>query len=220
MASVEFLNVEKIYPGGTRAVEDLCLKIEPGELLVLVGPSGCGKTTALRLLAGLEQPTRGEMRIGGTVVNRTPPHLRDVAMVFQGHALYPHLTIRENMAFPLRLRKCSREETTRLVEETALSLGLAELLDRKPESLSGGQLQKAAMGRALVRDPQALLLDEPLSNLDARLRQRVRSEIAAARRRTKTTTLYVTHDQTEAMSLGDRLAVMKSGRLQQAGTAR
>jgi ABC-type sugar transport system ATPase subunit len=220
MARVGLEGVEKVYPGGTRALADLTLAVEDGELLVVVGPSGCGKSTLLRLVAGLEEPTRGTVRIGEAVVNGVAPQRRNVAMVFQDYALYPHLSARRNLEFPLRMRRLPRAEVHRRVEAVAALLDLAPLLDRLPRELSGGQRQRVAMGRALVRDPAAFLLDEPLSNLDARLRAQVRAEILAIQRRTRTTMLYVTHDQVEAMTLGDRIAVLDRGRLQQVAPPR
>jgi multiple sugar transport system ATP-binding protein len=215
MAAVSFLQVSKTFPDGTRALEDLDLAVTDGELMVLVGPSGCGKTTALRLLAGLEAPTAGEILIGGQVVNGWSAQRRNVALVFQNYALYPHMTVRANLAFPLRMKKFPRPDIQRRVEEAARLLGLTGLLERKPAQLSGGQRQRVAMGRAIVRDPSVFLMDEPLSNLDAKLRVQIRTEIAALQRRFNATTLYVTHDQVEAMTLGDRVAVMEAGRLQQ-----
>ncbi|HEV2810430.1 MAG TPA: sn-glycerol-3-phosphate ABC transporter ATP-binding protein UgpC [Acidimicrobiales bacterium] len=215
MAEVVLEEVTKVFPDGTTAVADLDLDIGDGEFLVLVGPSGCGKTTALRMVAGLEDISGGRVRIGERVVNDVPPKDRDIAMVFQNYALYPHLSVGENMGFGLRLRKVSKEEIARRVEEAARILGLDELLDRKPRNLSGGQRQRVAMGRAIVRQPQAFLMDEPLSNLDAKLRVQMRAEIARIQQDLRVTTLYVTHDQTEAMTMGDRVAVMKRGVLQQ-----
>jgi multiple sugar transport system ATP-binding protein len=208
-------HVGKVYDDGTRAVTDLSIDIGDGELLVFVGPSGCGKTTALRMVAGLESISEGEVRIGDRVVNHVPPRDRDVAMVFQSYALYPHLTVRDNIGFGLTLRKVPKDELRRQVEEAARVLGLAEYLDRKPRNLSGGQRQRVAMGRAIVRHPQAFLMDEPLSNLDAKLRVQTRAEIARIQRDLNVTTIYVTHDQVEAMTLGHRVAVMKKGVLQQ-----
>jgi multiple sugar transport system ATP-binding protein len=207
--------VSKVYPDGTAAVNDLDLVIGDGELLVLVGPSGCGKTTALRMVAGLEEVSSGKICIGDRVVNDVPPRDRDVAMVFQSYALYPHLTVAQNIGFGLKLRKVAKDEVGRRVGEAARILGLEEQLSRKPRHLSGGQRQRVAMGRAIVREPQAFLMDEPLSNLDAKLRVQMRAEIARTQRGLKTTTIYVTHDQTEAMTLGDRVAVMSKGVLQQ-----
>ena len=215
MAEVALTNVGKVYPDGTRAVTDLNLRIADGEFLVLVGPSGCGKTTALRMVAGLEEISEGEITIGGRVVNRVPARDRDVAMVFQSYALYPHLSVRDNIGFGLSLRKMPKAEIRKRVERAAEALGLTEHLDRKPRNLSGGQRQRVAMGRAIVREPQAFLMDEPLSNLDAKLRVQMRAEIARIQRDLGVTTIYVTHDQTEAMTLGDRVAVMKKGELQQ-----
>jgi multiple sugar transport system ATP-binding protein len=215
VATLTLAGVGKVYDDGTRAVSDLNLKIEDGEFLVFVGPSGCGKTTALRMVAGLESITEGEVLIGDRVVNDVPPRDRDVAMVFQSYALYPHLTVRDNIAFGLTLRKVPKPELKRRVEEAAAILGLSEYLDRKPRNLSGGQRQRVAMGRAIVREPQAFLMDEPLSNLDAKLRVQMRAEIARIQRDLHVTTIYVTHDQIEAMTLGHRVAVMKKGVLQQ-----
>jgi multiple sugar transport system ATP-binding protein len=215
MAAVTFNHVSKVYPDGTRAVSGMDLDSEDGEFIVLVGPSGCGKTTALRMLAGLEDITEGEIKIGDRVVNRVPARDRDIAMVFQSYALYPHLTVRQNMAFGLRLRKIDKQEVDRRVENAARILGLDQLLDKKPRALSGGQRQRVAMGRAIVREPQAFLMDEPLSNLDAKLRVQVRAEISALQRNLGVTTVYVTHDQVEAMTMGDRVAVMRKGELQQ-----
>ncbi|MFP4606724.1 MAG: ABC transporter ATP-binding protein [Thiohalospira sp.] len=207
--------VGKTFPDGTAAVRDLSLEVADGELVVLVGPSGCGKSTVLRLIAGLEAATAGTVRIGGRTVNDTGPGERDVAMVFQNYALYPHMTVRGNLEFPLRMRGLGRAERRRRAEEAARLLGITELLERRPKALSGGQRQRAAMGRALVRDPAVFLMDEPLSNLDAKLRVRIRAEIAALQRRLGATTIYVTHDQAEAMTLGDRVAVLRDGVLQQ-----
>ncbi|WP_141575129.1 ABC transporter ATP-binding protein [Actinomadura sp. WMMA1423] len=215
MAEVDLTSVGKVYPDGTRAVTDLNLHIEDGEFLVLVGPSGCGKTTALRMVAGLEEISEGEVTIGGRVVNRVPSRDRDVAMVFQSYALYPHLSVRDNIGFGLSLRKLPKAEIREKVDKAAQTLGLTDYLDKKPRNLSGGQRQRVAMGRAIVREPQAFLMDEPLSNLDAKLRVQMRAEIARIQRDLGVTTIYVTHDQTEAMTLGDRVAVMKKGRLQQ-----
>jgi multiple sugar transport system ATP-binding protein len=207
--------VAKVYADGTEAVADLDLDIGDGEFMVLVGPSGCGKTTALRMVAGLEEITRGTVAIGDHIVNALAPKDRNVAMVFQNYALYPHLNVFDNMAFGLRLRKTPKSEVDRRVREAASVLGLTEFLDRKPKNLSGGQRQRVAMGRAIVRDPLAFLMDEPLSNLDAKLRVQMRAEISRIQADLGTTTIYVTHDQTEAMTMGDRVAVMKKGRLQQ-----
>ncbi|MFD0690323.1 ABC transporter ATP-binding protein [Actinomadura fibrosa] len=215
MAEVDLTSVGKVYPDGTRAVTDLNLSIADGEFLVLVGPSGCGKTTALRMVAGLEDISEGEITIGGRVVNRVPARDRDVAMVFQSYALYPHLSVRDNIGFGLSLRKLPKAEIREKVDRAAEILGLTDHLSRKPRNLSGGQRQRVAMGRAIVREPQAFLMDEPLSNLDAKLRVQMRAEIARIQRDLGVTTIYVTHDQTEAMTLGDRVAVMKKGELQQ-----
>jgi multiple sugar transport system ATP-binding protein len=215
MAGVTFEDVAKIYPDGTRAVNDLDLQIEEGEFMVLVGPSGCGKSTALRMVAGLEEISEGVLRIGERVVNHVPARDRDIAMVFQSYALYPHLSVRENIAFGLKLRKMPKDEISKRVEDAARVLGLDGLLDRKPRALSGGQRQRVAMGRAIVRQPAAFLMDEPLSNLDAKLRVQMRAEIARLQRDLETTTIYVTHDQVEAMTMGDRVAVMRKGELQQ-----
>jgi multiple sugar transport system ATP-binding protein len=215
MARIALSHVGKVYEDGTRAVTDLNMEIEDGEFLVFVGPSGCGKTTALRMVAGLESITEGEVSIGEKVVNNVPPRDRDVAMVFQSYALYPHLSVRENIAFGLTLRKVPKQELNKRVEEAARVLGLSEYLDRKPRNLSGGQRQRVAMGRAIVRQPQAFLMDEPLSNLDAKLRVQMRAEIGRLQRDLNVTTIYVTHDQTEAMTLGHRVAVIKKGALQQ-----
>jgi len=212
---VTFEHVGKVYADGTRAVEDLNLEVDDGEFVVLVGPSGCGKTTALRMVAGLEEITEGSIRIGDTVVNKLPPPKRDIAMVFQNYALYPQMTVYDNIAFGLKMRKISKAEIKPRVEGIARVLGLEELLKRKPGVLSGGQRQRVAMGRAIVRDPQAFLMDEPLSNLDAKLRVQMRGEIARIQRELGATTIYVTHDQVEAMTMGDRVAVMRRGVLQQ-----
>ena len=215
MAEVVLARVGKVYPDGTRAVGDLNLNVADGEFLVLVGPSGCGKTTALRMVAGLEEISEGSVSVGGRVVNRVPSRDRDVAMVFQSYALYPHLSVRQNIGFGLTLRKLPKAEIRKRVDEAARTLGLEEYLDRRPRNLSGGQRQRVAMGRAIVREPQAFLMDEPLSNLDAKLRVQMRAEIARIQRDLGVTTIYVTHDQTEAMTLGHRVAVMKRGELQQ-----
>ncbi len=215
MADVVFESAGKVYPNGTRALADFNLHVQDGEFMVFVGPSGCGKTTALRMTAGLETVTEGEIRIGDRVVNRLDPQDRDVAMVFQNYALYPHMSVRENMGFGLKMQKVSREERRRRVEDIARILGLSELLERKPRHLSGGQRQRVAMGRAIVRNPAAFLMDEPLSNLDARLRVQMRAEISRIQRDVGATTIYVTHDQVEAMTMGDRVAVLRKGRLQQ-----
>jgi len=218
MAEVEFRDVTRRYPGGVIALNRFNLTVSDGEFLILVGPSGCGKSTALRLLAGLDKPTSGEIRIGGTVVNGLAPGERDIAMVFQNYALYPHMSVFRNLAYGLRQRKTPRAEVERRVRETAKLLEIDQLLDRKPGQLSGGQRQRVAMGRALVRDPQAFLLDEPLSNLDAKLRNQVRGDLKRLHRELPVTSIYVTHDQVEAMTLGDRLCVMAGGEVQQIGT--
>lgn len=218
MAEIVLDHVSKSYPDGATAVHDLNLTIADGEFLILVGPSGCGKTTTLNMIAGLEDISSGELRIGGERVNEKAPKDRDIAMVFQSYALYPHMTVRQNIAFPLTLAKMKKSEIAQKVEETAKTLDLTELLDRKPSQLSGGQRQRVAMGRAIVRHPKAFLMDEPLSNLDAKLRVQMRGEIARLQKRLGTTTVYVTHDQTEAMTLGDRVVVMHSGVAQQIGT--
>jgi multiple sugar transport system ATP-binding protein len=218
MAEIVLEHVNKSYPDGATAVKDLNVTIADGEFLILVGPSGCGKTTTLNMIAGLEDISSGELRIGGERVNEKSPKDRDIAMVFQSYALYPHMTVRQNIAFPLTLAKMKKADIAQKVEETAKILDLAELLDRKPSQLSGGQRQRVAMGRAIVRDPKAFLMDEPLSNLDAKLRVQMRSEIARLQKRLGTTTVYVTHDQTEAMTLGDRVVVMHGGAAQQIGT--
>jgi ABC-type sugar transport system ATPase subunit len=218
MAPVVFETVSKVFPGGTTAVDALDLEIGDGELMVLVGPSGCGKSTALRMIAGLEGPTSGTIRIGERDMAGLSPGARDVAMVFQSYALYPHMTVRDNLAFPLRRRRMAREEIGRRVAATAEMLELDDLLKRRPAQLSGGQRQRVAMGRALIREPVAFLLDEPLSNLDAKLRTELRAELKRLHRRLGTTMVYVTHDQIEAMTLGDRIAVMNRGRLQQVGS--
>jgi multiple sugar transport system ATP-binding protein len=215
VADVTLSEVGKVYADGTRAVTGLNLDVADGEFLVLVGPSGCGKTTALRMVAGLEDISEGEVRIGDRVVNRVPARDRDIAMVFQSYALYPHLKVYDNIAFGLQLRKLPKNEIDRRVVEAARILGLEEYLQRKPRNLSGGQRQRVAMGRAIVREPQAFLMDEPLSNLDAKLRVQMRADVARIQRDLGTTTIYVTHDQVEAMTLGDRVAVMKKGVLQQ-----
>jgi multiple sugar transport system ATP-binding protein len=217
MAGVELAQIWKSF-GEVEVLRDLSLEIADHEFMVLVGPSGCGKSTALRLVAGLEQPTRGEIRIGGRVVNALPPKDRDIAMVFQNYALYPHMTVRANLGFGLRMRRTSREEIERRVAEAARMLRLEELLDRLPKQLSGGQRQRVAVGRAVVRHPTAFLFDEPLSNLDAKLRLETRAEIVSLHAQLRTTTIYVTHDQVEAMTMGQRLAVLHQGRLQQVGT--
>ena len=218
MSAITINEVSKRYRDGTLAVHDLSLDVADGEFMILVGPSGCGKTTLLRMLAGLEQVTGGTISIGDRVVNELEPRERDIAMVFQNYALYPHMTVARNMGFALKRAKVPAAEITRKVQEAADLLGITDQLDRKPANLSGGQRQRVAMGRAIVRDPQAYLMDEPLSNLDAKLRLQMRSEIVRIQRRLSTTTVYVTHDQTEAMTLGDRVAVMRDGVLQQVGT--
>jgi len=216
MATVTFENVNKSY-GDFQAVKDLNLEIGDGEFMVLVGPSGCGKTTSLRMIAGLEEITSGTLRIGDRVVNDVPPKDRDIAMVFQSYALYPHMSVRENLAFGLKLRKVPKAEIERRVNETAETIQLGKLLDRKPKELSGGQRQRVALGRAIVREPAVFLMDEPLSNLDAKLRVQTRAEIARLHQRLKTTIVYVTHDQVEAMTMGSRIAVMNDGIMQQVG---
>ncbi len=220
MAGITLKSVTKRYPDGTEAVSGLDLDIADGEFMILVGPSGCGKSTALRMIAGLEDISDGELDIGGEVVNDRAPRDRDIAMVFQNYALYPHMTVRENMGFALKLAKVDQAEIDRKVEEAARILDLEQHLDRKPANLSGGQRQRVAMGRAIVRSPKAFLMDEPLSNLDAKLRVQMRTEVSRLQRDLGTTTVYVTHDQTEAMTLGDRVAVMRSGVLQQVDTPR
>jgi multiple sugar transport system ATP-binding protein len=218
MAEIALDRVWKRYPDGFEAVKDMSLSIADGEFMILVGPSGCGKSTALRMIAGLEEITDGELVIGGERVNELAPRDRDIAMVFQNYALYPHMTVRENMGFALKLAKVPRAEIERKVSEAAEILELQQHLDRKPANLSGGQRQRVAMGRAIVRDPKAFLMDEPLSNLDAKLRVQMRTEVARIQQRLGTTTIYVTHDQTEAMTLGDRVAVMRGGVIQQVDT--
>jgi multiple sugar transport system ATP-binding protein len=220
MADIKLHDVTKRYPDGTEAVKQMNLEIKDGEFMILVGPSGCGKSTALRMIAGLEDISDGEMLIGDKVVNNLAPRDRDIAMVFQNYALYPHMTVRENMGFALKLAKVPQAEIDKKVEDAARILDLTDHLDRKPSNLSGGQRQRVAMGRAIVRDPQAFLMDEPLSNLDAKLRVQMRTEVARLQRDLSTTMVYVTHDQTEAMTLGDRVAVMRSGVLQQVDTPR
>src|ERR671932_206066 len=215
MADVELDHIWKRYPDGFEAVRDMDLDIADGEFVILVGPSGCGKSTALRMVAGLEDITEGELRIGGEVVNQRAPKDRDIAMVFQNYALYPHMSVRDNMGFALKLRGAPKEEIDSKVGEAARILDLEQHLDRKPANLSGGQRQRVAMGRAIVREPKAFLMDEPLSNLDAKLRVEMRAAVSRLQRRLETTTVYVTHDQTEAMTLGDRVAVMRAGILQQ-----
>ncbi|HSL10779.1 MAG TPA: ATP-binding cassette domain-containing protein, partial [Actinomycetota bacterium] len=218
MAQIALDGVAKVYPDGTEAVRDLNLAIEDGEFMVFVGPSGCGKTTALRMIAGLEDISRGTVTIGDRVVNDVPSKDRDVAMVFQNYALYPHLSVYDNMAFGLRLRKTDKATIDERVKKAAAVLGLSQFIERKPRNLSGGQRQRVAMGRAIVREPQVFLMDEPLSNLDAKLRVQMRAEIARIQRDLGVTTLYVTHDQTEAMTMGDRVAVIRKGQLQQIDT--
>ena len=220
MADIEFDDVTKRYADGFEAVKQMNVKIEDGEFMILVGPSGCGKSTALRMIAGLEEISDGELRIGGQVVNELGPKERDIAMVFQSYALYPHMTVRDNMGFALKLSGASKDEINRRVEDAARILDLEQHLDRKPANLSGGQRQRVAMGRAIVREPKAYLMDEPLSNLDAKLRVQMRTEVARIQQRTSTTTVYVTHDQTEALTLGDRVAVMRAGVVQQVDTPR
>ena len=220
MAEIAYEHVAKIYPDGTQAVHDLQLEIQDGELMVLVGPSGCGKTTALRMLAGLEEISDGEIRIGDRVVNDLTPRDRDIAMVFQSYALYPHMTVYDNLAFGLKLHKVPKSEIKERVQRAAKILQIEDFLKRKPRALSGGQRQRVAMGRAIVREPQAFLMDEPLSNLDAKLRVQMRAEIHQLQRRLGVTTIYVTHDQVEAMTMGDRVAVMNAGHLQQVDTTR
>ncbi|HEV7175417.1 MAG TPA: sn-glycerol-3-phosphate ABC transporter ATP-binding protein UgpC [Solirubrobacteraceae bacterium] len=217
MAEIQFDDVTKRYADGFEAVKHLNLDVPDGELMILVGPSGCGKSTALRMVAGLEDISAGELKIGGAVVNDLEPKDRDIAMVFQNYALYPHMTVRENMGFALKLAKTPQEQINGKVEEAARILDLEQHLDRKPANLSGGQRQRVAMGRAIVRSPSVFLMDEPLSNLDAKLRVQMRTEISRIQQRLETTTIYVTHDQTEAMTLGDRIAVMRAGVLQQVG---
>jgi multiple sugar transport system ATP-binding protein len=218
MAEIALENLAKVYPDGTPALSDLTLDVQDGELVVFVGPSGCGKTTALRMVAGLEDITSGVVRIGRRVVNTLPPKDRDVAMVFQNYALYPHMSAYDNMAFGLKMRSLPKAEIRRRVADAARVLGLEQVLKKKPRTLSGGQRQRVAMGRAIVREPQAFLMDEPLSNLDAKLRVEMRAEIARIQRDLKATTIYVTHDQVEAMTLGDRVVVLRGGYLQQVGT--
>ncbi len=220
MAEILLDRVSKRFPAGGAAVVDASFTIADGEFFILVGPSGCGKSTLLSLIVGLEEPTEGEIRIDGRSMNGVDPKDRNMAMVFQSYALYPHLSVRENVAFPLRIAKRPAEEIDRRVREAADTLEIAELLERMPAELSGGQRQRVAMARAIVREPAAFLLDEPLSNLDARLRAQMRAEIARLQRRLRTTTVYVTHDQTEAMTLGDRIAVLEKGVVQQIGTPR
>src|SRR5579864_2764357 len=218
MAQIILDHVEKVYPGGVKAIYDLTLEINDGEFMVLVGPSGCGKSTALRSIAGLDEITSGTISIGGRVVNDLPPKDRDIAMVFQNYALYPHMSVEQNLAFGLQLRKTPKDEIKRRVDEAAKMLGLEPYLKRKPGALSGGQRQRVAMGRAIVREPQAFLMDEPLSNLDAKLRVSMRASLNQLHERLGVTTVYVTHDQVEAMTLGNRVAVLRDGRLQQVDT--
>ncbi len=218
MAAIELVAVTKDFPDGTRAVDDVALSIEDGEFMILVGPSGCGKTTALRMVAGLEKVTSGEIRIGGHVVNNLEPADRDVAMVFQNYALYPHMTVRDNIGFPLKMQRLDRRERRNRVHEVSRLLGIEDLLHRKPRELSGGQRQRVAMGRAIVRHPKAFLMDEPLSNLDAKLRVQMRAELVKLHAQLGVTTIYVTHDQTEAMTLGERVAVLSKGVVQQVDT--
>src|SRR3954471_13988240 len=218
MASIGFQNVWKRYADGFEAVKDVSFEVADGEFMILVGPSGCGKSTALRMIAGLEEISDGQLLVGDTVVNKVAPKDRDIAMVFQNYALYPHMTVRENMGFALRMSKVDKAARNRKVEEAAKILDLERHLDRRPANLSGGQRQRVAMGRAIVRDPKAFLMDEPLSNLDAKLRVQMRAEVARIQRQLGTTTVYVTHDQTEAMTLGDRVAVMRAGIIQQVDT--
>jgi multiple sugar transport system ATP-binding protein len=218
VAEIEFIDIQKVYDDGTQAVFDLNLEIQDGELMVLVGPSGCGKTTALRMVAGLEEISGGELRIGDTIVNDMTPKERNIAMVFQSYALYPHMTVEDNLAFSLKLHKMPKKEVEERVRRAAQILQIEQFLKRKPRALSGGQRQRVAMGRAIVREPQAFLMDEPLSNLDAKLRVQMRAEIHQLQRQLDVTTIYVTHDQVEAMTMGDRVAVMNGGRLQQVDT--
>jgi multiple sugar transport system ATP-binding protein len=218
MASVSFENLQKVYPGGVQAVADFTFEVDDGEFVVLVGPSGCGKSTTLRMLAGLEDITSGTLRIGERIVNDVAPKDRDIAMVFQNYALYPHMTVHDNMAFALKLRKTPKDEIRERVNWAAQTLGLSELLQRKPKALSGGQRQRVAVGRAIVRQPAVFLFDEPLSNLDAKLRVETRAELKRLHQQLKTTTIYVTHDQEEAMTLGDRVIVMCDGFIRQCDT--
>jgi len=220
MGAIDIVSAGKIYPNGTRALEDVSITINDGEFVVLVGPSGCGKTTLLRMVAGLEDITEGEIAIGDKTVNEVAPKDRDIAMVFQNYALYPHMSVFDNMAFSLKLRKLPKNEIEQKVKDAAKTLEISELLDRKPKALSGGQRQRVAMGRAIVRNPQAFLMDEPLSNLDAKLRVQMRAELGQLHTQLQTTTLYVTHDQVEAMTMGDRVAVIRKGELQQIDTPR
>ncbi|MBQ1488095.1 MAG: sn-glycerol-3-phosphate ABC transporter ATP-binding protein UgpC, partial [Lachnospiraceae bacterium] len=218
MAGLSLRNINKVYPNGFEAVKDFNLEISDQEFIIFVGPSGCGKSTTLRMIAGLEDISSGELRIGERLVNDVEPKDRDIAMVFQNYALYPHMTVYENMAFGLKLRKVPKDEIDKMVKEAAKILDLTPLLDRKPKALSGGQRQRVAMGRAIVRNPKVFLMDEPLSNLDAKLRVQMRIEIAKLHQRLGTTIIYVTHDQTEAMTLGTRIVVMKGGVVQQVDT--
>jgi multiple sugar transport system ATP-binding protein len=218
MATVKFDHVFKAYPNGYTAIKNLCLEIQDGEFMVFVGPSGCGKSTALRMLAGLEDISAGKLLIGDRVVNDQTPQQRNIAMVFQNYALYPHMTVRQNLEFPLRMINLPKRQMEGRVKEAADKLGLIPVLDRTPKQLSGGQRQRVAMGRAIVRDPAVFLMDEPLSNLDAKMRTQIRAEISALQRKMAATTVYVTHDQVEAMTMGDRVAVMRAGELQQVGT--
>ncbi len=218
MSTVSLKNIYKIYDGGVTAVSDFNLEIADKEFIVLVGPSGCGKSTTLRMVAGLEEISKGELHIDNKLCNDVEPKDRDIAMVFQSYALYPHMTVRENMEFPLKLKKFPKEEIKQRVDQAAEILGITQYLDRKPKALSGGQRQRVAIGRAIVREPKVLLMDEPLSNLDAKLRNQMRAEIIKLRQRINTTFVYVTHDQTEAMTLGDRIVIMKDGFVQQIGT--
>ena len=220
MGAIDIKSAGKIYPNGTRALDDVSITINDGEFVVLVGPSGCGKTTLLRMVAGLEDITEGEIAIGDKTVNEVAPKDRDIAMVFQNYALYPHMSVYDNMAFSLKLRKLAKNEIEKKVKDAAKTLEISELLDRKPKALSGGQRQRVAMGRAIVRNPQAFLMDEPLSNLDAKLRVQMRAELGQLHTQLQTTTLYVTHDQVEAMTMGDRVAVIRKGELQQIDTPR
>ena len=218
MASLSLKHIFKRYPGGVTAVNDFCLEIKDREFIIFVGPSGCGKSTTLRMIAGLEEITEGELYIGDRIVNDVAPKDRDIAMVFQNYALYPHMSVFDNMAFGLKLRKVSKDEIKRRVEEAARILDIEHLLERKPKALSGGQRQRVALGRAIVREPKVFLLDEPLSNLDAKLRAQMRTEISKLHQRLGTTFIYVTHDQTEAMTMGSRIVVMKDGFMQQVDT--
>ena len=218
MSTVSLKNIYKIYDNSVTAVSDFNLEIADKEFIVLVGPSGCGKSTTLRMVAGLEEISKGELYIDGKLVNDVEPKDRDIAMVFQSYALYPHMTVRENMEFPLKLKKVPKEEIQQRVDQAAEILGITQYLDRKPKALSGGQRQRVAIGRAIVREPKVLLMDEPLSNLDAKLRNQMRAEIIKLRQRINTTFVYVTHDPTEAMTLGDRIVIMKDGFVQQIGT--